>query len=170
MMAKHDSWVYLTCNSPFEDIIQTFPDGFPVRDPFPMVLQQTSHGSVVPCWTLDLNRMSSTQVVLVASVFAAVGDVEIETAIAKLHREGAHLSYRWVESLECGPEGRARTAEIREFFAAYPDPLPSQLLYFYKIQKQKWVEGNEKPEPELMVSEYKGRLQWVPQKREVNRI
>jgi hypothetical protein len=170
MMGKHDSWVYLTCNSPFEDIIQTFPNGFPVRDPFPMVLQQTLHGSVVPCWTFDLVRMSSTQVVLVASVFAAVRDVEIETAIAKLHTEGAHLSYRWVESLECGPEGRARTAEIREFFAAHPEPLPSELLHFYKMQKQKWVEGHVKPELELMVSEYRGRLQWVPQKRQVNRI
>jgi hypothetical protein len=141
MMAKHDSWVYLTYNSPFENIIQIFPDGFPVRDPFPMVLQQTSHGSVVPCWTLDLNRMSSTQVVLVASVFAAARDVEIETAIAKLHREGAHLSYRWVESLECGPEGRARTAEIREFFAAHPDPLPSELLRFIRSPKANMGRG-----------------------------
>jgi hypothetical protein len=169
-MAKHDSWVYLTCNSPFEDIIQTFPDGFPVRDPFPMVLQQTSHGSVVPCWTFDLDRMSSPQVVLVASVFAAVRDVEIETEIAKLHREGAHLSYRWVESLECGPEGRARTAEIREFFAAHPDPLPSELLRFYEAQKQTWVEGNARPETELMVSALKGRLQWTPRTRQINRI
>jgi hypothetical protein len=150
-MSKHDSWVYLTTHSPFQNISEKFSEGFPVRDPFPMVLQQTQSGSVIPCWTFDLNRMSSTQVVLVASVLAGVRNVEIEGAIAKLREEDVHLSYRWVERLECGPEGRARTAEIREFFAAHPDPCPSELLHFYEHQKQKWVEGNAKPEPELMV-------------------
>jgi hypothetical protein len=169
-MSKHDSWVYLAAHSPFEDIAERFPEGFPVRDPFPMVLQQTRSGSVIPCWTFDLHRMSSTQVVLVASVFAGVRKMEIETAIANLRTEGAHLSYRWVESLECGPEGRARTSEIREFFAAYPDPLPSELLNFYETQKQKWVEGTAKPEPELMVGELMGRLQWTPATKPINRL
>jgi hypothetical protein len=169
-MAKHDSWVYLTCNSPFEDIIQTFPNGFPVRDPFPMVLQQTSHGSVIPCWTFDLHRMTSTQVVLLASVFAKRKNIEIEVAIAQLRVEGAHLSYRWVESLECGPEGRARTAEIREFFSAHPDPLPAELMRFYETQKQKWVEGNANLEPELMVNNQMGRLQWTPTIKQMNRL
>jgi hypothetical protein len=169
-MPKHDSWVFLVCNSPFENVVSLFLEGFPVRDPFPMVLQQIQDGSVIPCWELDLVRMSSRQVVYLAAVFAEARDLEIEGAITKLRTEGAHLSYRWVESLECGPEGRARTAEIREFFAAYPDPLPSQLLNFYKLQKQKWVEGNGRPKPELMVSEHRGRLQWTPQKRQINRI
>lgn len=169
-MAKHDSWIYLTGNSPFEDIIPTFPDGFPVRDPFPMVLQQTSHGSVIPCWTFDLHRMSSTQVVLLASVFAKKKDVEIEAAIAKLRTEGAHLSYRWVERLECGPEGRARSAEIREFFAEHPDPSPAELLHFYEIQKQKWIDGNAQLTPELIVKKRMGRLQWSPSIKQTNRL
>lgn len=170
MMAKHDSWIYLTDNSPLAGIILTFPEGFPVRDPFPMVLQQTTHGSVIPCWTFDLHRMSSTQVVLLASVFAKRKDIEIEAAIAQLSTKGAHLSYRWVESLECGPEGRARTAEIREFFAAHPDPSPTELLRFYEAQKQKWVEGNTQLEPELMVNNQMGRLQWIPSIKQTNRL
>lgn len=169
-MSKHDSWVYLTARSPFESITEQFSEGFPVRDPFPMVLQQTQGGSVIPCWTFDLVRMSSTQVVYLASVFAAVKNMEIEGAIANLHLEGAHLSYQWVERLECGPEGRARTAEIREFFAAHPDPLPDELLHFYDQQKQKWVEGNAQPEPELMVGEFMGRLQWTPNTKQINRL
>ncbi len=169
-MSKHDSWVYLTAHSPFKSIVERFSEGFPVRDPFPMVLQQAQSGSVIPCWTFDLARMSSNQVVYLASVFAEVKNVEIERAIAKLRTEGAHLSYRWVERLECGPEGRARTAEIREFFAAHPDPLPSELLRFYEQQKQTWVEGSARPEPELTVREFAGRLQWTPTTKQINRL
>ncbi|HEY9823827.1 MAG TPA: hypothetical protein V6D19_00140, partial [Stenomitos sp.] len=126
--------------------------------------------SVIPCWTLDLNRMSSKQVVMLASIFAEVKQVTLEQAIAKLHREGACLSYRWVESLECGPEGRARSAEIREFFALCPDPSPGELLGFYALQKEKWVEGDARPAPELFVQSPLGRLQWTPPSGSINRL
>jgi hypothetical protein len=161
-MSKHDSWVFLTSRSPFKHITAQFSEGFPVRDPFPMVLQQTQSGAVVPCWTFDLDRMSSSQVVYIASVFAELKNVELEGTIAQLRTEGAHLSYQWVERLECGPEGRARTAEIREFFAAHPDPRPNELLRFYEHQKQKWVEGDAKPAPELMLGDLTGWLQSKP--------
>jgi hypothetical protein len=167
-MSKHDSWVYLIPNSPFQDIVESFSEGFPVRDPFPMVLQETQSGSVTPCWAFDLYRMSSTQVVLLASVFAKVMNVEIEGAIADFHANGANLSYRWVDRLECGPEGRARTAEIREFFAAHPDPSPDKLLTFYRRQKQKWVEGSARPDAELFVGQLLGRLQWLPRTQQIN--
>jgi hypothetical protein len=157
-MSKHDSWVYLVRNSPFQDILETFSEGFPVRDPFPMVLQQTQSNSVIPCWTFDLDRMSSIQVVLLASVFAAQKKMDIEGAIANFYASGANLSCNWVERLECGPEGRARTAEIREFFAAHPDPSP-----------EKWVEGNAKPDAELFVGPL-GRLQWTPRTQQINRL
>jgi hypothetical protein len=170
MMSKHDSWVYLIQNSPFQDIVETFSEGFPVRDPFPMVLQQTQSGSVIPCWTFDLDRMSSVQVVLLASIFATAKNVEVERAIADFHVNGANLSYRWVDRLECGPEGRARTAEIREFFGAHPDPSPDKLLRFYRRQKQKWVEGSARPETELFVRQLSGRLQWVPRAQQINRL
>ncbi|WP_404790509.1 hypothetical protein [Altericista sp. CCNU0014] len=168
-MSKHDSWVYLIPNSPFQDILETFSEGFPVRDPFPMVLQQTQEGSVVPCWTFDLLRMSSPQVVLLASAFARAKKMEFEAAIADFRSNGANLSCHWVDRLECGPEGRARTAEIREFFAAHPDPSPEKLLTFYRRQKQKWVEGNAQPEAELFVGQL-GRLQWMPRTQQVNRL
>jgi hypothetical protein len=170
MMSKHDSWVYLIQNSPFQDIVETFSEGFPVRDPFPMVLQQTQSGSVIPCWTFDLDRMSSVQVVLLASIFATAKNVEVERAIADFHANGANLSYGWVDRLECGPEGRARTAEIREFFGAHPDPSPDKLLRFYRRQKQKWVEGSARPETELFVRQLSGRLQWVPRAQQINRL
>jgi hypothetical protein len=169
-MLKHDSWVYLTPNSPFQNIEEIFSEGFPVRDPFPMVLQQTQSGSVIPYWAFDLYRMSSTQVVLLASVFAEVREVEIEGAIADFHSNGANLSYRWVDRLECGPEGRARTAEIREFFAAHPDPSPDKLLTFYRRQKQKWVEGSAQPEAELFVGQLSNRLQWMPRTQQINQL
>lgn len=169
-MSKHDSWVYLTQNSPFQEIVEIFSEGFPVRDPFPMVLQQTQGGSVIPCWTFDLHRMSSHQVVLLASVFATHKQMEVEAAIIDFQSNGANLSCHWVERLECGPEGRARTAEIREFFAAYPDPSPAKLLTFYRRQKQKWVEGSAQPEAELFISQRPGRLQWTPRTQQVNRL
>jgi hypothetical protein len=168
-MSKHDSWIYLIQNSPFHNIEEVFSEGFPVRDPFPMVLQQTQGGSVIPCWTFDLDRMSPTQVVLLASVFATQKKMEVEAAIAAFHANGANLSCCWVDRLECGPEGRARTAEIREFFAAHPDPSPEKLLAFYRQQKQKWVEGSAQPETELFVRRL-GRLQWMPSKSQVNRL
>jgi hypothetical protein len=168
-MSKHDSWVYLIPNSPFQNIVETFSEGFPVRDPFPMVLQQTQSGSVIPCWTFDLHRMSSNQVVLLASVFAAQKAMEVEAAIADFYTNGANLSCSWVDRLECGPEGRARTAEIREFFAAHPVPSPEKLLTFYRRQKLKWVEGSAQPEAELFVGQL-GRLQWMPKTQQVNRL
>jgi hypothetical protein len=170
IMSKHDSWVYLTAHSPLEDIVSAFPIGFPVLHPFPMLLRQTKRGSICPCWEFDLPRMSSQQIVYLASVFADMNDLEIEGMITNLKSEGAYLSYYWVESLECGPEGRARTAEIREFFAAHPDPLPSELLNFYQMQKEKWVEGNAQPEPEIFTSSLGGRLQWTPKTRQVNKL
>jgi hypothetical protein len=91
-------------------------------------------------------------------------------AIADFHVNGANLSYRWVDRLECGPEGRARTAEIREFFAAHPDPSPDKLLTFYRRQKQKWVEGSARPEAELFVEQLSGRLQWMPRAQQINRL
>jgi hypothetical protein len=38
MNSKHDSWVRLKpdVNTPFDEILGYFPQGFPVRDPIPM--------------------------------------------------------------------------------------------------------------------------------------
>ena len=35
-MSKHDTWVYLVEGNPFEPIQHLFPEGFPMRDPFPL--------------------------------------------------------------------------------------------------------------------------------------
>jgi hypothetical protein len=91
-------------------------------------------------------------------------------AIADFHSNGANLSYRWVDRLECGPEGRARTAEIREFFAAHPDPSPDKLLRFYRRQTQKWVKGSARPEAELSVGKLSGGQQWMPRTQQINRL
>jgi hypothetical protein len=77
-MSKHDSWVYLIPNSPFQTIVEMFSEGFPARDPFPMPVSDGIAAN--PKWLGDFlldarsYRMSSTQVVLPASVLAEVGE------------------------------------------------------------------------------------------------
>jgi hypothetical protein len=169
MMLKNDAWVYLTRHSPFDDIVTAFPKGFPVHHPFPTVLRQTKSDSVCPCWELDLSRMSSQQIVYLASVFANMKDLEIEGAIANLRSEGAYLSYYWFERLDYGSESWARTAEIREFFMVHPVPLSSELLSFYQEYKHKWVDGEAFKAPESWFKTM-GRLQWAPSTRSINQL
>ncbi|GBG20357.1 hypothetical protein NIES4072_40340 [Nostoc commune NIES-4072] len=47
-MTKHDTWVKLKPNSPYEPILDLFPDGMiPMRDPFALERVTTSDGDVV---------------------------------------------------------------------------------------------------------------------------
>lgn len=150
-MTDHDSWVRIASGNPFEKILHLFPDGIPVRDPFPMEMGQTNTGEKNALWTIDLKRLDEDQEDAIAETIAifknATAQEVLDQAIA---HGGFGLDYRWVIDLTVGPEGYARSLELREFLNNNP-PGPTRSLKVLKAfnqdQIERWIKGDEVPPP-----------------------
>ncbi|MBD2415068.1 hypothetical protein FACHB389_15020 [Nostoc calcicola FACHB-389] len=146
-MTKHDTWVKLKPDSPYQPILYLFPDGMiPMRDPFPMELSADRKASI---WIVDLERLKSSQATAITQLIASNLGVEpIEVATEAMKKGGFSMNYQWIESMQCGDEGFQRQRELAEFFETAPQP-PSADSWaeFINSQFQRWIEGNEQPPP-----------------------
>lgn len=150
-MTDHDSWVLLSPGNPYEPILYLFPDGLPVRDPFPMEIAQTKTGKDVALWTIDSERLDDDQIDAIALTIASFKNADVQEVVDEAIAQGGFgLDNRWVIDLATGSEGYARTLELREFVRNNP-PGTKQALQafraFYQDQLVRWVEGDEVPPP-----------------------
>ena len=145
---KHDSWVFLIDNSPFDSIKPLFPQGFPVRDPFPIKLATDPNtNESVPLWTIDTIRLEQDQLEAIVILMAQVKNVEASLVYEHVQQtQSLGLAHKWVRYLECGIEGITRQNELAKFLEKFDDN-PSQSVYreFIEQQIRDWVEGNKKP-------------------------
>lgn len=150
-MTKHDTWVKLKPDSPYEAILDLFPYGMiPMRDPFPLEWIIRDDGEQISFWIVDIERLASIQVNAIAQVIGhyyrgADADIVSEEATVV---GGFSMSYEWIDSVTCGPEGFQRSKEVADFFETAPQP-PSARAWreFYNSQRDRWVEGDELPPP-----------------------
>jgi hypothetical protein len=173
-MSKHDTWVFLKTDSPYKDILDLFPQGIPMRDPFPL---ERANGAFEgeALWIIDLDRLSSGQALELTKLIAAHCKVlpiaVYEEAIAK---GGFAIRAEWVERMMCGPEGMQRTRELADFLESAPQPPSAEaFMEFYEDQHRRWISGSEKPEPlperiedwdqQLRTPELEAALQWQRQ-------
>ncbi len=149
-MSKHDSKVFLVIHSPFQPILAGFIDGFPVRDPFPTAFVDGN-----PYWVIDLHRCTRHHLALLSTVYGKAEGWSTQKTCETIDQfDSMLIADQWVDILECGPEGRARLAEYREFLAWHPDPSEAELRAFFADQKLRWILGDAVPEPELMISSF----------------
>lgn len=138
-MSKHDSWVILRPNSPYKSIEYLFPEGFPVRDPFPLL--RAKDGAAV-LWLIDIERLDGSQTSAIASILVKKYQVEKSIILADAQKSGGFcLNHDWVSQLFCGAEGITRTAEAKEFFDS-----GKSFQDFLEQQERDWIIGNKQPE------------------------
>ncbi len=140
-MTKHDSWVYLIPQSPFEAIAGHFPDGFPVRDPWPATIVGDA-----TLWHVDLERLDNFQVFALAEIFAINRGLTTDEILDGIQQSNfIGIDNRWVDRLEVGPEGMQRTLEIAKYFEKHPESTSEQWQAFLTDQQRRWIDGNEQP-------------------------
>lgn len=148
-MTKHDTWVFLKTPCPYDAIKPLFPRGFPCRDPFPMTAAQ---GEAIALWVIDIERLTPQQTYQIANVIAQKNNADIDEVMDEaIAARGFGLSDEWIENMEVGPEGYARTMELKEFLEAQPTvPTPkAKQAYreFVDSQIERWIDGDEIPPP-----------------------
>lgn len=151
LMSKHDSWVRLRKSSPYEALLELFPQGFPVRDPFPMHTSRTTDGQKVALWTIEIDRLNGEQVRAIAYAIAHQNGADpIEVLDEAIALGSFGLDERWIKSLEMGAEGYARTLELRNFMLTNPlitSGTSQAMRDFMQSQVERWIEGDEVPPP-----------------------
>lgn len=150
-MTDHDSWVTLAPGNPYESIMHLFHGVIPVRDPFPMIQQRLDNGDVASLWVIDLERLDDGQFDAIADVVSE--NLNVDPQLIKdeaIVIGGYRLDTKWVVGLEIGPEGYARTLEIREFTLNNPRKTRQAALAmqaFLQDQVERWIDGDEIPPP-----------------------
>jgi hypothetical protein len=159
-MTKHDTWVKLKPGTPYESILDLFPDGLPMRDPFPLEMSIDANGKNVPLWIIDLDRLSTVQAGALAQLIAnRRGATTEEVAQEAESKDGFAMSDGWIESMTCDAEGFQRQKELADFFETAPQP-PSARAWreFYNSQHDRWIEGDEVPPPINSIDDVDPRL------------
>jgi hypothetical protein len=140
-MTKHDSWVILREGSPFDQIKYLFPNGFPVRDPFPLEVGDAGNKNV-PIFAIDIDRLDSNQLAKLALLIAANNKVSIEEITRYIVSTGyLGIASHWVKKLWCGDEGIARQVELADFFEKNEDD--ETFIEFYDRQYRDWIDGDK---------------------------
>jgi hypothetical protein len=162
-MTKHDTWVKLKPDTPYEPILDLFPDGiFPMRDPFP--LERAMHeGKVIPLWIIDLERLTEIQANALAQLIALLsGATPDEVAQEAQAKGGFAMGEGWIESMVCDAEGFQRSKELADFFETAPQSPSKQAQKawadFYNSQHERWIEGDEVPPPINSIEDVDPRL------------
>lgn len=125
-MTHHDTWVFLKTPCPYDAIKPLFPRGFPMRDPFPMTMAQSEEEEIV-LWVIDIERLTPQQTYQIAYIIAQNSGADIDDVMDEaIAARGFGLSNEWIGNMEVGPEGYARTMELKQFLEAYP-PAPLTL-------------------------------------------
>ena len=152
-MTKHDTWVTLKPNNPLSEIIHLFPDEqIPMRDPFPMELVVSDSGQAA-LFVIDLDRLSSIQATEITKIYTRTLNASVDEIFGEaLVSRGFAINSLYVDKLFCGAEAYQRTKEVADFYERCSSPTPEQIEEFMKDQRERWIDGNEKPPP--MPKEY----------------
>jgi hypothetical protein len=155
-MTKHDTWVTLKPRSPYEPILDLFPDGIPMRDPFPMELSQDGKASL---WIIDLERLSNIQTLALAQLIGSHHGVGSDEVVEEaIHKGGFAMGYGWVKSIYCGPEGFQRQKELADFLETHQPPSRQAWAEFSNSQVSRWIVGSEEPPPINNIDDVDPRL------------
>jgi hypothetical protein len=145
---NHDSWANLKVDSPFEPILEKFPNGMPLRDPFPSIfVVDPNTGISVTAWEIDLSRLDFNQSYSLAAMFAGIDNY------ADAIKQGIALNNNWIESVRVGVEGFNRALEFAAFLESVPNPEVEDLQDFLVDQEERWVRGFEVPDLSKIPSE-----------------
>lgn len=162
-MTKHDTWVKLKPDTPYEPILDLFPNRLmPMRDPFP--LERAMHeGKIIPLWIIDLNRLDSVQVNALAHLIALLnGATAFEVVQEAQIKGGFAMGEGWIESMVCDAEGFQRSKELADFFETAPQSPSTEAqnswANFYNSQHERWIKGNEVPPPINSIEDVDPRL------------
>lgn len=173
-MTEHDTWVRLKPGSPYEPILDLFPDSaLPMRDPFPME-QGMDEGEVIPLWIIDLKRLNELQTNALAQLIAKVrGATALGVAQEAATKGGFAMGEGWIESMHCDAEGFQRSKELADFFETAPQ-APSKKAAkawrnFYNSQHERWIEGNKQPPPINSIEDVDPRLRTPELERALTR-
>lgn len=147
-MTKHDTWATLKLGNPLSEIIHLFSNNqIPMRDPFPMELVVSDSGNAA-LFTIDLDRISSTQAIEIAKIYARNLNASVEEIFGDaLTSKGFAINSVFVDQLFCGDEGYQRTKEVADFYDEFPNPSHEQIAGFMQSQRDRWINGNEQPPP-----------------------
>lgn len=150
-MSNHDSWVSVTESSPYKTLLGLFPNGFPVRDPFPMYSGKKKNGETVALWAIDIERLNMDECEAIALAIALQKGADPDDVLEEAIEAGSFgLDDKWVVGLEIGAEGYARTLELREFMLTHPSMTESTsqaMRDFVQDQIERWIDGDEVPPP-----------------------
>lgn len=147
-MSKHDSWVTLKPGSIYDRLIDLFPDGIPVRDPFPMESVREPDGTRIMIYTIDLLRLGDSQFDAIADAIADKhGIFPEEIKKDAIATGGFGLQCGLIDELECGAEGWQRNNELADFLYAKPQPSVEAMSCFFDDQQRRWIDGDEIPPP-----------------------
>ncbi len=148
-MSKHDTWVGLKSSSPYKDIEHLFPEGFPMRDPFPMEIAETKRGEIVPLWIVDSDRLNKEQTQVLALVLAEKFSVSAHLVLEEAEKKGGFaMNHAWIDSMWGGAENYRRTVEFLDSEAERENGRNAQAWeHFYQQQYEDWINGDREPEP-----------------------
>lgn len=147
-MSVHDSWVTLNPGSIYDRLIDLFPEGIPVRDPFPMESVREPDGTRIIIYTIDLARLSEDQFDAIADAIADKhGIFPDEIKKDAIATGGFGLQCGLIDKLTSGAEGWQRTKELTDFLDTNPQPSVEAMDYFFDDQRRRWIDGNEIPPP-----------------------
>lgn len=147
-MSVHDSWVTLNPGSIYDRLIDLFPSGIPVRDPFPMDSAKTTDGARVLLYTIDLLRLNDSQFDAIADTIADNCDASPEEVKkGAISYQGIGLQRGLIGKLTSGAEGWQRAKELVDFLTATLQPNAEAMNSFFDDQRRRWIDGNEQPPP-----------------------
>ena len=139
----HDSWVYLNPNNPFGDLAQHFPQGIPVRDPFPLSYSWFGD-EIIPLWAIDVTRLNNFQIKLLAKTIAKDCQTNTKNILAKVFINGVlNFPHKYIGRLRCGFEGLQRIEELKIFRQYYGENVgQTEFSLFVRSQYQNWIQTN----------------------------
>jgi hypothetical protein len=146
-MTIHDTCVFLKSGSPYDPIKYLFPQGLPMRDPFPMLKGKSPDGSLIVLWVVDSLRLNYDQFNALAHLIASHCNASIADVLDETTKNGGFaINEEWVEHTEVGAEGYARTMELKAFLESKPQDAQA-LKEFNAAQIERWVDGDTEPPP-----------------------
>jgi len=147
-MSKHDTWVLLKTPSPYDPIKYLFPQGFPMRDPFPTTKGRDIDGTPIALWIVDHFRLDDNQYNALACLIADSFNASVEEVCNEAGRKGGFaISDEWVLHMEVGAEGYARTMELKAFIESGQPRSGNGFKRFVADQIERWVNGDATPPP-----------------------
>ncbi|HLO88727.1 MAG TPA: hypothetical protein VK203_27485 [Nostocaceae cyanobacterium] len=157
-MTNHDTWVRLKPGNPLEPLAYIFPEGIPMRDPFPM--ERGKDGTVL--WIIDSERLYVAQVNAICNLIAEIKKVDKDDVMHEcMANGGLAIAHEWVDldSMSGGSECYQRSQEFLNFLESHQEPTTEQWQEFYKGQIARWIEGDEQPQPINSMADIDPRLQ-----------